>query len=145
MPSKICSKCGDNNQISAMVCTNCGNSLSDAKIIKSDIEILNNSFFKCPECGEKLIIGTRNCKYCGAFISKTIKNESYVRNYDYSKNSSISLFTYIISFLIPLIGFIIGAIFLTQDDYEKNDAGKVCIVLGVISILLNIIVISIII
>ena len=111
MSSKICSKCGDNNQISAMVCTNCGNSLSDAKII----------------------------------ISKTIKNESYVRNYDYSKNSSISLFTYIISFLIPLIGFIIGAIFLTQDDYEKNDAGKVCIVLGVISILLNIIVISIII
>jgi len=108
MSSKICSKCGDNNQISAMVCTNCGNSLSDAKIIKSDIEI-------------------------------------YVSNYDYSKNSSISLFTYIISFLIPLIGFIIGAIFLTQDDYEKNDAGKVCIVLGVISILLNIIVISIII
>lgn len=52
MSSKICSKCGDNNQISAMVCTNCGNSLSDAKIIKSDIEILNNSFLNVQNVGK---------------------------------------------------------------------------------------------
>ncbi len=50
-------------------------------------------------------------------------------------------FHYIISFLIPLVGFIVGAIMLANDDNEKSSCGKICIILGMISMILSIIII----
>lgn len=43
----------------------------------------------------------------------------------------------IASFIIPLVGFIVGAINLTKDDEEQRELGMNCIVLGIISLILS--------
>lgn len=42
-------------------------------------------------------------------------------------------FQYICSFIVPLVGFILGAILLSKDDEEQKQVGKECIVLGIFS------------
>ena len=46
-------------------------------------------------------------------------------------------FQYVIGFLIPLVGFILGAILLSKDDEEEKSAGKTVIILGIISIVIG--------
>ena len=46
-------------------------------------------------------------------------------------------FHYVISFLIPLVGFILGAILLSKDDEEEKTVGKTLIILGIISIFIG--------
>lgn len=43
-------------------------------------------------------------------------------------------FHYVISFLIPLVGFIVGAILLGKDSPEQRNVGKACFILGLVSI-----------
>ncbi|NDO18825.1 hypothetical protein FMM68_04045 [Lachnospiraceae bacterium MD329] len=45
-------------------------------------------------------------------------------------------FQYAISFLIPLVGFILGAIMLSKNDERERSGGKSCIVLSITSIIL---------
>jgi hypothetical protein len=55
-------------------------------------------------------------------------------------NSDEQSFTllYIASFLIPIAGIIIGAIYLTNKDKKTRNAGNTCLLLGIISIILGI-------
>ena len=53
-----------------------------------------------------------------------------------TNNQSFFLF-YIASFLIPIAGFIIGAIFLVSGDKETKEAGQTCVGIGVASIILG--------
>jgi len=46
-------------------------------------------------------------------------------------------FQYIISFIIPLAGLIIGGILLSDKDRRRSDAGKTCIILGIISVIIG--------
>ncbi len=48
-------------------------------------------------------------------------------------------FQYIISFFIPLVGYILGAILLSKDDSDEKSVGKVCIILGIISTIISVI------
>lgn len=43
---------------------------------------------------------------------------------------------YIVSFLFWLAGIIIGIVFMTKDDPEHRRVGRICIILGVVSIFL---------
>ena len=54
-------------------------------------------------------------------------------------NSDEKSFTllYIASFLIPIAGIIIGAIYLTNEDEETRNAGNTCLLLGIIAIILG--------
>ena len=49
---------------------------------------------------------------------------------------------YILSLLIPLVGFIAGAINLTKDESYKKSIGVNCIVLGIVSTILGYILIT---
>ena len=51
-------------------------------------------------------------------------------------SGGMKIFLYILSFLIPLAGFIIGAIYYTKPEPEFKHAGKMCIILGLLAILL---------
>jgi uncharacterized membrane protein len=48
----------------------------------------------------------------------------------------MKIFLYLLSFFIPIVGFIIGAIYYTKPDPDYKHVGKMCIILGVVSILL---------
>jgi len=51
-------------------------------------------------------------------------------------SGGMKIFLYILSFLIPLAGFIIGAIYYTKPEPEYKHVGKMCIILGLLAILL---------
>jgi len=48
----------------------------------------------------------------------------------------LKILLYIVSFLVPLAGIIVGIIFYTKDSPEEKQFGKMCIILAVISIVL---------
>lgn len=48
----------------------------------------------------------------------------------------LKILLYILSFLVPLAGIIIGIIFYTKDTQEEKQFGKICIILAVVSIVL---------
>jgi len=56
-----------------------------------------------------------------------------------SKHVSGNTYRYIFSFIIPIIGYILGAILLSKDDETAKNAGKNCIVLGIISTVLGVV------
>ncbi len=49
-------------------------------------------------------------------------------------SSGMKILLYLLSFLIPIVGFIIGAIYYTKP--ETKEVGKMCIILGILSIVL---------
>ena len=51
------------------------------------------------------------------------------------------LFHYVISLIIPLVGFILGAIMLSKEDPEQRNCGKVCSILSILSVFVCLIVV----
>ena len=97
----------------------------------------------CNECSAK-IFAAKN----GKATLEGIKTEQtnlalfnyYVEQIKTSEEISTSgdsyTFHYVISFLIPLIGFIVGAVMLANDNAEKRSCGKTCIIIGIISMII---------
>ena len=50
---------------------------------------------------------------------------------------------YIFSFLIPLIGFILGAILLSKEDKSEREKGTNCILLGLLSLVVSGVIVAI--
>ncbi|OLS35279.1 hypothetical protein [Bacillus sp. MRMR6] len=44
---------------------------------------------------------------------------------------------YILSFFIPVVGIILGIVWMNDQDLEKKQIGKNCLVIGIISIVLS--------
>ena len=141
MSNKICSNCGEINSSSLMTCSNCSSSLVNTKITDGYKELQIIQKTTCPECGVKIKEGTRNCKHCGAFIAKTQTSYTTNKQSSYTTSNHDGCFTYMISFIIPLVGIIVGAIYLTNDDSTKKHIGKVCILLGLLSNILGVLII----
>jgi len=49
-------------------------------------------------------------------------------------SGGMKILLYLLSFFIPIVGFIIGAIYYTKP--ETKEVGKMCIILGILSIVL---------
>ncbi len=97
----------------------------------------------CPKCDGINPFENEKCCYCGhAFDkSKYYKKEYYLQDdletAEEETNSKSYAFQYIISFIIPLVGFILGAILLSKDDEEEKSVGKTVIILGIVSIVIG--------
>lgn len=98
----------------------------------------------CPKCDGVNTFENEKCCYCGHTFDKS---KYYNVNY-YLQDDSESAeeeetdkrsyaFQYVISFLIPLVGFILGAILLSKDDEDEKSAGKTVIILGIVSIVIG--------
>lgn len=44
---------------------------------------------------------------------------------------------YILSFFIPIVGIILGIIWMNDQDMEKKAIGKTCLTVGIVSIVLS--------
>ena len=94
----------------------------------------------CPKCDGVNPFRNDNCQFCGYPLDKKKYyeedwSESSEESDDYEIQTSYA-FHYIISFLIPLVGFIVGAIFLAKDEEEEKSVGKMCIIIGIISMII---------
>ena len=98
----------------------------------------------CPKCDGVNPFENEKCCYCGySFDKSKYYNINYYRH-DESETAAEEetdkrsyTFQYVISFLIPLVGFILGAILLSKDDEEEKSAGKTVIILGIVSIVIG--------
>ncbi len=53
-------------------------------------------------------------------------------------SDGMKILLYIISFLFSLVGIIIGAYYMTKDEQEYKEVGKICLVLGLVGIVVGI-------
>ena len=107
------------------------------------IEKLLPKEIECPKCFGPNEFKNDLCAFCGAKINK----EKYY-NLDYYHNQQEGIkteepesysFQYVISFFIPLVGFILGAILMAKENDESVSVGKKCIVVAILSIIIYII------
>ena len=95
---------------------------------------------QCPKCDGPNPFENDKCCFCGHTLDKTkYYNPEYYLNKEEECESEVAeegqsyTFQFVISFLIPLVGFILGAILLGKDDSDEKSAGKACIMIGLIS------------
>ena len=103
----------------------------------------------CPKCEGPNDFKNDVCVFCGCTLNKEkYYSESYynelieeeqknVENEGVNSERSYT-FHFIISFLIPIVGIITGAIMLSSDNARKCSAGKTCILLSIVSIFIAI-------
>lgn len=100
----------------------------------------------CPKCDGVNDFSNDNCCYCGFKFDKkkyysieyyTDESEEDETDNDSEEEKNSYLFQYIISFIVPLVGFILGAIMMSKDDEEEKSVGKALVVLGIISIVIS--------
>ncbi len=96
----------------------------------------------CVACGRAIAWDVNVCPYCGhdyrpqmAGMQQPMYGQPMQQHEAVS--SGMKLLLYILSFLIPIAGFIIGAIYYTKP--ETKEVGKMCIILGVLSIVLAVV------
>ena len=113
------------------------------------------AIINCPECNKEISDKATACPHCGcpieSVVTETIKvcpncgseYENYVdicpececeletKTTQY-KTEGVDFFMYILAFLIPILGFILGAIYISN---RKNDDGKSLLYCSVGSIL----------
>lgn len=107
----------------------------EAKILARLPETIN-----CEKCDAPNPSSNEVCEFCGCYLDKSMY---YSDEYDDSDETEEIesegkryTFHYVISFLIPIVGFIFGAIMLASDDEKKSECGKGCIITGIISMVL---------
>lgn len=84
----------------------------------------------CMGCGRSIDFGANVCPYCGhdfRAVPQAQGGEKY--------SPGIRAVLYVSSILVWLAGVIIGIVLITRDDPESKRVGKICLVLGVISVI----------
>ena len=133
------------------ICPNCESRNAKPYCNECDCSIPNNSFIEeaetilqqkiiCSACGrtvEGKDIKRSNCPHCGELLLKgtSYKTSFNPASYSETPDTKIYIVQYIVSILIPLAGFIMGAIFLTKKD--ESHVGGVCILLGIVSFIIT--------
>ena len=112
----------------------------EAKVLSRLPETIN-----CEKCDGPNPFSNKVCDFCGHKLDKAkyYTDEYYEWEEETEKNEEVSTsgdsytFHYVISFLIPLIGFIVGAVMLANDNAEKRSCGKACIIIGIVSMIIS--------
>lgn len=145
MAYKVCSNCNEDNSESASVCSSCSHHLLNSKVYgipANDIPKAKKGKF-CSNCSEKLDEDSFKCKYCGHMTVPSPTQDYSYRRHTYQSpsadNSSAVILLFIATFLIPLVGLIVGGIYALDDDPDKSSIGKGLIIFGLIMIVLGVI------
>lgn len=85
----------------------------------------------CVSCGRSISWDANVCPYCGHDYRMAMAAPPRAEI-----STGMKIFLYLLSFLIPLAGFIIGAIYYTKPEPEFKEVGKMCIIIGLLAILL---------
>lgn len=123
----------------------------EMQTIKERYTYLKDSFIKknipkeieCPKCDGYNNFEEEYCQFCGVKIEKDkyynieYYKEAQVSEPDVEASAKSYFFHYVISFIIPLLGLIIGGIMIADHDEERQSVGKLCIFIGVISVVVS--------
>jgi len=117
-----CQHCGKENPETEAFCKFCGR------------ELVQTGARKCVSCGRPISWDVNVCPYCG----KDYRVQPMAQQEQPQVSSGMKILLYIVSLLVPLVGFIIGAIYYSKGNKEYKDMGAICIVLGVFSFIIAI-------
>lgn len=108
----------------------------------------------CEKCGVAQPFSNDKCQYCEWEFDKSeyyrqanleaqglahYGSEDDARQSSTEQDGSSSYtFHYVISFLIPIVGLIMGAVFLTKDSQEGRSVGKTCILAAIIGMVISV-------
>ena len=82
----------------------------------------------CPDCGKSYSDTAPACINCG-YNTRTLETPKHnVGNLD-------AFLLCCLSFLIPLAGFIIGAIYVSKNEADYKDVGQGCLLLSLINVI----------
>ncbi len=115
-----CQKCGLESPEGTTVCSACGS-------------MLEAGVRHCVSCGRSIDFSANVCPYCGhdfRFAPSAPAKESL--------STGMRVLLYLVSVFVWIAGIIIGIVFMTKDDPEYKRVGKICLILGVVSILINV-------
>lgn len=104
--------------------------------------VSDEHYNKCYFCGEQLTKEPfhEEEQFDENIVDKRWDKEIFLDNC--SKPTSRTS-QYIFSFLIPLIGFILGAILLSKEDKSERESGTNCILLGLLSLVVSGVIVAI--
>jgi len=133
----FCRNCGKDLQDSAESCHLCGHltGVSEKRNSTSHGQNHNHSSYAAqitPEYRAAPYIPPPEPRY-----NSTPYNENYQAPYEQQMDSGLAVLLYIISFLLPLAGFIIGAIYVSKDEEHFRQVGRTCLTLGLLSIVIS--------
>lgn len=145
MASKICTNCGESNSENAFICVQCSSTLKDSLVlgIPDALKTIEKKEEKriCSHCNEEVGIDDIKCRYCGTVFIQKSKKDYYIPKVDSDSNFvSATILLYIATLFIPIVGLIVGGMFAFNDDYEKQIIGKGLLIFGLIMILVDILV-----
>ena len=108
---------------------------------KEEIEKMLPKEIICSKCDGSNSFENDECVFCGAKLDKKkYYSMDYYEKQDNGSEGEVeresNTFRYVISFLIPLIGYILGAILLSKDNSNEKTVGQNCIILGIVSTVL---------
>jgi len=112
---RTCSKCGELNGDSRSDCWKCKNSLGPVDTYKKI----------CPKCGLIFSQKADSCEKCGGRLSVYSGESS---SYPSSKESS-GCWMYVVAVLLPIVGIILGCIYIARGD---DELGKSLIITSVV-------------
>lgn len=97
---------------------------------KEDLEMTSSQQRNCVSCGRPIAFDANVCPYCGKdYRMPVVAPQAEV-------GTGMKIFLYLLSFLIPIVGFIIGAIYYTKPEADYKHVGKMCILFGLLSIVI---------
>lgn len=117
---RTCPKCGELNGDNNERCYKCNTFIGAVEQGKK----------RCPKCDIAYPASKKYCDVCGESLlsSQVTSNKQYSNTYD-----STPVWMLIISFLIPIVGIILGCIKVSQKD---NDGAKKIFIATIVSIVL---------
>lgn len=115
-----CARCGAESPEGMNVCRACGGAL-------------DSRARHCVSCGRAIDWNANVCPYCGHDFRLT---QAGSRKEPMS--TGIKILLYLVSFFIWIAGIVIGIIYMTRTDPEEKRVGKICLVLGIVSIVVSI-------
>ena len=87
----------------------------------------------CPDCSKSYSDTAPACINCGYTTHSYISPKKYKHNV----SNLDAFFLYLVSFLIPLVGIIVGIIYVSKTGADYKDVGQGCLLIALINIFLT--------
>ena len=85
----------------------------------------------CSNCGEKIDVKAEICPTCGVRVAPLVEK---------SPQGGARILLYIISFFVPIIGIVVGAIYLAKPSQDAHEFGVKCLIISILPIVVLIII-----
>ena len=106
-------RCGAHNRPGAQICHNCGKSLK-----------ASNTYKKCPNCGKTFPLSAEECSKCHYKLFVTGDSAAAVEAKNNGTSAEIPIWKWVVAFLFPLIGIIMGVCMISVSSAESTESGK---------------------